>query len=231
VPTDIPQRAGSVLIALATAIVLPGLAVLPFLNPAWVGYEQDRSGAASLTGLAPADLRTATNAILWDLVFGPPDFDVEVAGAPVLTERERSHMRDVRGAFLGAATVAALAAGLLLVQRRRRGPTGFWRHVRRGAVGLGAGIVVLGGIATVAFDAAFEVFHRLFFAGGTYTFDPATDRLVQLFPMQFWFETSIAVGVVAVFLAMATFLVAGRRAERAAPEAAGAPRVAIGSPR
>ena len=34
--------------------------------------------------------------------------------------------------------------------------------------------VVAGLIAFFAFDAAFEVFHRLFFPGGTYSFNPAT---------------------------------------------------------
>ena len=45
---------------------------------------------------------TATDAILADLVVGPPDFDVAVAGTPVLIERERAHMRDVRGVFAGS---------------------------------------------------------------------------------------------------------------------------------
>jgi uncharacterized membrane protein len=64
----------------------------------------------------------------------------------------------------------------------------------------------------VAFDLAFEVFHRLFFAGGTYGFDPRTDRLVQLFPDQFWYETSIALGIVILVLALGLRLVAVRRA-------------------
>ena len=44
---------------------------------------------------------TATDAIVADLVFGPPDFDVEVGGVPVLIEREQQHMRDVRTVFAG----------------------------------------------------------------------------------------------------------------------------------
>ena len=34
----------------------------------------------------------------------------------------------------------------------------------------------------------------LLFPGGSYTFDPRTERLVQLFPFRFWFETSLALG-------------------------------------
>ena len=65
--------------------------------------------------------------------------------------------------------------------------------VRGGALGL---IVGRGGrgVALVAFDWLFETFHSLFFPGGSYDFDPATERLVQLFPFQFWQETAIVVG-------------------------------------
>jgi integral membrane protein (TIGR01906 family) len=210
--------AASVLTALSTAVVVLALAVLPFLNPAWVAFEQGRSQAAAWTGFAPDDLRAASNAILFDLVIGPPGFDVAVDGVPVLSEAERGHMRDVRGAFAGFAILAGLALLWLVAARRiaRAGPD-FWRPVRAGAIGLLGTIVVLGVVAAVAFDAAFDLFHRLLFAGGTWSFDPATDRLVQLFPMQFWFETSIVVGLVVLSLALVAIRVAGSKAGDRAP--------------
>jgi integral membrane protein (TIGR01906 family) len=64
------------------------------------------------------------------------------------------------------------------------------------------------------FDTAFTLFHQLFFAEGTWTFDPATDRLVQLFPYQFWTETSVAVAVVGLVLTTAVWAVAQRLAGR-----------------
>lgn len=73
--------------------------------------------------------------------------------------------------------------------------------------------LVIGGVVSfVAFDALFEVFHRLFFAGGSYTFDPSTERLVQLFPFRFWQETAIAVGAVCIVIAAAAAVIAGRQA-------------------
>jgi uncharacterized membrane protein len=78
-------------------------------------------------------------------------------------------------------------------------------------------VVVVAGVAVlVAFDALFEVFHRLFFAGGSYTFDPGTERLVQLFPFAFWSETTMAVGVVILVLCAVAAALAGRRAHDAA---------------
>ena len=48
---------------------------------------------------------------------------------------------------------------------------------------------------------------------------PRTDRLVQLFPEQFWSETAIAVGIVAIVAALLTAWVAARRARSATPAA------------
>ncbi|HEX5590858.1 MAG TPA: DUF1461 domain-containing protein [Candidatus Limnocylindrales bacterium] len=212
------SRFGTAIVAGATALVLIAVAIVPFLSPAWVAFEQDRSGAAALTGLPEPQLRVATNAILADLVLGPPDFDVEIGGAAVLTPDERSHMRDVRDVFIGFGLVAGAAFVLVVAAfaAGSRGPGGWsradaWRGVRRGAIGLGIGVVATGVIAAVAFDAAFEVFHRLFFPGGNWAFDPRTSRLVQLFPFDFWYETTIAVGALILGLALLTAWFAGRR--------------------
>ncbi len=208
-------RLASIAVGLATAIVIVAVAIVPFLTPAWVGFEQGRAQAQAWTGYGAADLQTATNAILADLVIGPPDFDVAVAGAPVLDERERDHMRDVRTVFGGLAIAAAISVVLLLVVAvRRRDPTATWRAARRGATGLAVAVVSLGVVALVAFDTLFEVFHEVLFPAGSYDFDPATERLVQLFPFQFWQESAIAVGVVIVVISALVAIVAHRREVR-----------------
>ncbi len=208
---------GSILVSLATAVALLAAVVVPFLSPAWIAFEQDRSNAAAWTGYGPTDLRAATNGILGDLVIGPPDFDVEVAGAPVLTAAERAHMRDVRGVFGGfflmAATALVFVIGAWLVAARSMSWTRaiFWRAVRQGALLLGAAIAAAGLVAVVAFNAAFELFHRLVFAAGTYDFDPRIYRLTQLFPDAFWSETSIVVGATLLAAALGVAVIATRR--------------------
>jgi integral membrane protein (TIGR01906 family) len=207
-------RAASLLISVATALAIVAVTLPLFLNPAWVAFEQGRSQASAWTGYAEPELRAATDAILADLVFGPPAFDVEVGGVPVLGERERTHMRDVRSVFIGffAATVVLIGAALVIAIRRRgNARVESWRAIRGGALGLVVVLVALGGAALIAFDVLFEVFHRIFFAGGTYLFDPTTERLVQLFPFAFWQETAIAVGVACVALAAVVALVSTMR--------------------
>ncbi len=204
----------------ATALVVVALAILPFLNPVWVGFEQGRAEAAAWSGFSPGDLAYVTNEILADLVIGPPDFDVEMDGQPVLVEREREHMRDVRGVFAAFALTAVGAAALILVAYLAsrwfgvRSRAGFWRRLAVSGKAV-AVVTVVGGLAgMVFFDLAFELFHRLFFPAGTYLFDPQTDRLVQLFPEKFWVETTIGVGIVVIVLSIALSVLAGRRAAR-----------------
>jgi integral membrane protein (TIGR01906 family) len=206
---------GAWLVACATALVILGASIAPFLAPTYIRLEQDRVGVGTLTGYGPAELDTIAGSLIGDLVLWRGDFDVAVGGAPVLSDRERSHMRDVRGVFAGFFALVGLAAVVLVVAARRATGTearrALWRGVSSGARGLAIGLAVVGAITVLAFDAAFEVFHRLFFSSGSYTFDPATDRLVQLFPMTFWSETAMAVGVVTLALALVTMWRARRR--------------------
>ena len=216
----------SLTVGLATVLVVVALAILPFLNPAWVGFAQVRTQVPAWTGFAPAELRTATDAILADLVLGPPDFDVALAGRPVLNDAERGHMRDVRTVFLGlylAAAIAALVLAAAFVLARGRARARLWRRISR--TGLAIAIVTLGGglLALVFFDAAFTLFHRVFFPQGNWQFDPTTDRLVQLFPQQFWVETSVAVGVVVVIIGMVLAGAGRRRAAAIERHGAGTP--------
>lgn len=217
------------LVGACTAIVILGASIAPFLAPPVVRFEQDRAQVGAWTGFDAAQLDSVTGELLADLVLWQGDFDVQVqTGAgmfvPVLSEAERGHMRDVRGVFTGfwLAVLAGVAVLAVVARRSRKDAAaraGVWRSVAKGARVLAILIAVVGVFAVVAFDAAFELFHRLFFSGN-YTFDPATDRLVQLFPMTFWSEIAIVVGAVVIVASVVVSVWAGRRAATSAPAAA-----------
>ncbi len=214
--------------AVATPCVIVAVAVILFLNPIWVGFDQGRSDVDQLTGYTPAQVTEATGSILSDLVFGPPKFDVTLPGAsaPVLDVSERSHMADVRNVLLDLGGVALIAAILLLLLGlASRGGRWFWRAVAAGARVLVVGVVVVGLAFAVFFDQAFQMFHEIFFAPGTYMFDPRTEKLVQLFPDQFWSETSVALAG-AVFVLAVLVAVAGTRLGREPGDGPGRPRAA-----
>lgn len=204
------------MIAAATALVLLGGSILLFLNPIYVRFEQDRTGAAALTGFTRPQVDTVTGSILADLLLWRGGFDVTLNGSQVLKPGEIDHMLDVRGVFAGFYALVAGAFVVLVVAVRRAraadAASAAWRAVASGARGLAIGVTVLGAFILFAFDAAFEVFHRLFFSAGSYTFDPRTDRLVQLFPEAFWSETTTFVGVVVLIASVTLWWLARGRA-------------------
>jgi integral membrane protein (TIGR01906 family) len=226
------ERICAVAAAVATPVVVIAAAVLLFLNPIWVGFDQDRSDAAAWTGYTPAQVHQVTGSILSDLVFGPPNFDVALNGQPVLDARSRAHMADVR-TVLGELGLVALVAAVLLAATglASRGRRWFWRAVEIGASVLVVGVIVVGAAFALFFEQAFELFHEIFFPPGTYMFDPKTEKLVQLFPDQFWTETSLALAA-AVFVLAVAVVMGSRRLGRteAPPRAADAPSPVVPEP-
>ncbi len=209
----------AVVLGVSAALVIVALAILPFLTPVWMGMGQGFAQATAWTGYTDAQLRYVTDGIVHDLVFGPPDFAVALPGqtTPVLNPDERAHMRDVRGVFAGYYAVAlgaavVLAAAFLLARggdARRR----LWRRLSRSGTVIAVVTVVGGGVGLLVFDQAFTLFHEIFFPGGNWAFDPRVDKLVQIFPDQFWSDTTVGVGFVTVALALGLRLVGRSRAE------------------
>ena len=212
----------ALVVGVAATLVIVALAILPFLNPVWVGFAQERAQATAWTGWTSVQLATVTDAVLADLVVGPPDFDVTLDGAAVLDQRERDHMTDVRNVFAMFYLAAIIAAGVLvaafLLSRRPEARAVLWHRLSRTGLIIVIVTVVGGVLGLLFFDQAFELFHTIFFPAGSYNFDPGSERLVQLFPQQFWIESTIGVGVVIVVLSLLLNRLAARRAS--APERA-----------
>lgn len=208
------------LAGIAAVIVILGVAVAAFFNPLWIAFEQERVGVPSITGWNSEQVGAAMGSILGDVFFGPPSFLAEVNGQPILDAAERSHMTDVRNVVLPATLLFAVAVALLatLFATSRR-HAWFWRAIAVGAGVLTVVGVVVGIAVLFFFDAAFLLFHLVFFPQGNFSFDPRTQRLTQLFPEQFWTETAFAIAVVGLTIAAAVAVVARRQAGRLRPEA------------
>lgn len=216
-----PRSASTILpggvLSLATVIVVIGLVIAAFFNPLWIGLEQERVGVPAITGYTPDQVHAVTGSILADLFVGPPEFAAAVSGQPILDAAERSHMVDVRTVLLGFGIVLAIAMTVLvalLATRRRQ--AWVWRAIARGSGALVLVGIVVGVSVLFFFDAAFQLFHLIFFPQGNFSFDPRTERLTQLFPDQFWTETSIGIAGLGLTVALAITLVARRRAARLA---------------
>ena len=210
----------SAVAGVSAVLVILGVAIALFFNPAWVAFAQGRAAVDLWTGWDVATVRAVTDSVVIEVFLGPGTFAQAVGGVPVFTPAEAGHMADVRGVVLAFAVVVLVAIVALVaawVGDRRR--VAFWRGVGVGATILAVAVVVVGAFLALFFDVAFEIFHRIFFAAGSYTFDPRTDRLVQLFPETFWTETSIALAVVVLGISIVVALVARGRRRAAARRA------------
>ncbi|MEX2446798.1 MAG: TIGR01906 family membrane protein [Dehalococcoidia bacterium] len=204
---------------LATALFLLSIPVFLLLSNVRVAAMEERVydyafshyDAPAVTGLERAELDRAAREII-DYFESPErnallDISVETASQPepLFNEREVVHMRDVKHLFhlffriheLAFVYLVAYVAGVFLWSRERSMRT-LARH------GVIAGIATVGvlGLAAVSmlvgFDQLFVQFHLLSFSNDFWQLNPATDRLVQMFPHGFWFDVSLGVGVLTV---------------------------------
>ena len=118
----------------------------------------------------------------------------------LFNQREVQHMRDVKRLIWGVYAVGA-AAGLYLAALTglglRRHGRGFLS--RLAALGLRGGLLTVGLVLAVGlfsllgFTTLFRWFHLISFANDLWQLDPATDYLVVLFPLGFWFDATLLV--------------------------------------
>lgn len=120
-----------------------------------------------------------------------------LTGEPLYSQRELSHLRDVKQItdairILALATAVPVSSGLLFLLRRP--------NTRRlGYLALGQGglltVMLLSGLAGLilfGWGFFFYQFHGLLFPSGSWAF-AATDSLMRLYPEQFFFDVAVMI--------------------------------------
>ncbi|MEA2026464.1 MAG: DUF1461 domain-containing protein [Chloroflexota bacterium] len=193
------------------------LAVLPLLTPWFIHAALDAAGSADRLGLVAAEAHTLSDRTVEELVLGPGSFEISGPdGEAFYDAAERGHLGDARtllGIFLMLGGISIAGIGAVLGRRpASRGAT--WRVVSRAGLATAIVVVVVGVISLVAFDSLFTLFHRIFFPAGNWSFDPATQRLVQLYPFNFWQIASAALGALVFLLGLGAWLLGRWAAHR-----------------
>jgi len=196
------------LLALAAAALAIGTTTAIFLTPPVVHLLLSISGSHTVLGVESRVAEALSDSLVGDLLTDGA-FDAPLGDTPLLSAGERSHLVDV-GALLRTVLVAGFGGliALLLARTHRRA----WLRVamRDGAVLIAGGALAAAAAFTLAFDATFSFFHGLFFAAGTWTFNPATDRLVQLYPETFWTLAALLFCIALALLALASYRMTAR---------------------
>ncbi|MBG0783912.1 MAG: TIGR01906 family membrane protein [Anaerolineaceae bacterium] len=126
-------------------------------------------------------------------------------GEPIYNSSELSHMADVKTVVTGMRiALAALMVGLLavtVIAVRKGWRDSFLVALRRGGWGVLGLIATILILLVVNFDQLFTWFHQMFFTSGTWQFY-TSDTLIRLFPMRFWQDAFIAVGLISVVIGL-----------------------------
>ena len=117
-------------------------------------------------------------------------------------EREKLHMKDVQGLFLGGIQIRRVAfvifaAAVLLILFQKGNLREILPQMYGWAVGLFLGVAaVFGGLVAIDFYKYFVLFHEIFFNNDLWLLDPATDLLIRMLPEGFFFDMVIRIGVI-----------------------------------
>lgn len=126
----------------------------------------------------------------------------------IYNARERQHLNDVRNAVKVFKTnlyfLILLFVALFLMSALILG-------VKNNITNFTGKVLAYGGILTIVlaallfilislnFSSVFDSFHTLFFRQGTYTFDPAKEVIVNLYPEQFFMDIGLRISKLALF--------------------------------
>ncbi|MQC17416.1 MAG: TIGR01906 family membrane protein [Chloroflexi bacterium] len=174
-------------------------------------YAYAQYNVTEVTGIERAELdRAATEVIRYFRTSSEGQLlDIRVQRGEeqiaLYNQREILHMADVRDLFqmmfrlheFAFVYIVAYVAAVYLWSRERS----MRRLAREGVTGgaVTVGLLSVSALSVVfGFDTLFEQFHILSFSNDFWQLNPATDRLVQMFPMGFWFDVTLAVGVTSI---------------------------------
>lgn len=187
--------------ALPMLLIATNVRVL-FTTPPLYTLALNRYDAPTVTGIPHRELSRSMSEIRTYFTDDRQTLEIRVADTrggeqPLFTAKEVVHMADVKqivqtffaAQWVGLAVVVGYGA-VSLVGRGRAA----WLHLAKlaqasmlGTLGLAVAFSIA---AVVGFDQLFTRFHMVFFPNGGWQFDPSRDRLVQLFPYDFWLAST-----------------------------------------
>ena len=192
-----PNRALALLLAILTALALfTGSVALPILCRPFYHAHIAPMELSRRSGLTAEEIKTAYGEMMDYCTGLQQDFSV---GVLPFSEEGASHFADVRFLFLLDLWAFALSAlGLLIcfLLRKRLRPAKLGRHTFPFWAGTGLAVLfaLIGGLAALDFDAAFTVFHRIFFPGkDNWLFNPLTDPIITLLPQDFFMHCALLI--------------------------------------
>jgi integral membrane protein (TIGR01906 family) len=139
-------------------------------------------------------------------------------GLPLYSSNELSHLADVKNvvrAIFGTLAVLWAVVIMLIVGLWRRDPGVVWVALLSGATLTLLSLGALTFFVLTSWDSFFDQFHELFFPGGNWIFD-FSDDLIRLYPVQFWQDSALTLGLLTAIAATLILILSFWRLRRKA---------------
>ncbi len=201
------QRAASIAFIVALPVLLMTTSARVALSEVRLyEYSFREYNAAATTGVELAELDRAAREIIhyWENDADTLRIVVDRGGEEVslFNARETHHMEDVKWLVLLVYRLHEISLAIVLGYI---GARYLWaleapiRSLAREALaGIGIGVAIVGGLgafALVGFDEFWTRFHEVAFRNDLWQLNPATDRLIQMFPVPFWEDATYLVAI------------------------------------
>jgi integral membrane protein (TIGR01906 family) len=195
------------LTALLTPVALIFIGILFLLTPVFLNLEYHIPGfPADSYGFSLNDrLKWANLAQQYLVNDAGVDFLEKLKfpnGTALYNEREISHMQDVKNVvkpvmWIGYGSwIILLGLAVLTYRSKNDRKTDFINGLRYGGWLMIFLLLVIGVFAVISFWNFFTIFHELFFKGDSWLFF-YSDTLIRLFPMRFWQDAFLMIGLIA----------------------------------
>jgi len=205
-PNQTLLRILGVLVALLVPLALLLSATRLVLTPTYVSLEYHSPGFPADTYGMTLEQRLTYAPLALDYLLNDEGIDFLADqtfddGSPLYNQRELGHMDDVKVLTQGLLKVwyGVLAVLVLLGLWAWRGEwvDEFKAMLARGGLVTLLAILAVLLFAALSFNAFFISFHRIFFEGDSWLF-LYSDTLIRLFPLRFWRDVVIVIGVLTI---------------------------------
>ena len=205
----------TVLLIISASIALP-IYIRPFYYAHIDAYD-----LTEVTGRTEEEIRAAYDEVLDYLTLPGREFGT---GVFKHSEEGKSHFVDCKGLFtldtvtLIVSFVAVAALSILAARKVFKLSRPFGSHVLLTCGGATLTLfAVLGLVIATNFDAAFVVFHKLFFPGkDNWIFNSRTDEIIRALPQEFFANCALLIGgsIIALSLGCVIFGIIERKRRR-----------------
>lgn len=192
-------------VALCLFIITLSISLPIYFRPFY--YMHINTLSLTDSGFTVSEIKTAYNEVLDFLTLPSREFSCGILG---YTESGAAHFADCKALINLNSAVLTLSGIVLVILAilRKKDKTLPYRLFGRSAAFCSGVLAVLipiiiGGIAAIDFDMAFNVFHLVFFPGKTnWVFDPSKDEIINILPERFFINCAILIGVSILILSI-----------------------------